>query len=142
MKRRASHSAGADAPQSPSDTTAALAPSIEKQQDLPRRPSVTTAGQAGVFRVPDQPRSASTGGDSHQAKAPKVAIPRLKKDAEGSPADPSRPGGRHRVTHACEPCRQRKTKCSGERPICKHCQDFKISCYYADGKRDRVKKSV
>lgn len=24
--------------------------------------------------------------------------------------------------------------------MCRHCQDFKIACYYADGKRDRVKK--
>lgn len=24
--------------------------------------------------------------------------------------------------------------------MCRHCQDFKIQCYYADGKRDRVKK--
>ena len=46
------------------------------------------------------------------------------------------------MTHACEPCRHRKTKCSGERPTCRHCQDFKIACYYADGKRDRVKKCV
>ncbi|KAI5779125.1 fungal-specific transcription factor domain-containing protein [Geopyxis carbonaria] len=28
------------------------------------------------------------------------------------------------------------------RPICKHCQDFKISCYYADGKRDRAKTEM
>ncbi|KAI4177125.1 MAG: hypothetical protein LQ343_000607 [Gyalolechia ehrenbergii] len=47
---------------------------------------------------------------------------------------------KHRVSHACEPCRQRKTKCSGERPVCKHCEDFKITCIYADGKRDRTKR--
>ncbi|KAA8910030.1 hypothetical protein FN846DRAFT_940314, partial [Sphaerosporella brunnea] len=76
----------------------------------------------------------------------KVAIPRLQSASNksrddgyadlsiGSPVD-----GKHRVSHACEPCRQRKTKCSGERPQCEHCQDFKISCYYADGKRDRAK---
>lgn len=26
------------------------------------------------------------------------------------------------------------------RPVCKHCQDFKLTCVYADGKRDRFKK--
>lgn len=33
-------------------------------------------------------------------------------------------------------------QCSGERPQCEHCQDFKISCYYADGKRDRAKNEM
>jgi hypothetical protein len=70
--------------------------------------------------------------------APKVAIPRLRKDAESTAS--SAKGGRHRVGHACEPCRTRKTKCSGERPVCKHCQDFKLACFYADGKRDKAKK--
>jgi len=49
-------------------------------------------------------------------------------------------GDKHRVSHACEPCRHRKTKCSGERPVCKHCEDFRINCVYTDGKRDRTKK--
>ena len=123
------------------DPSTSVAPSIENQQDIPRRP-IQLNSQDGRFRVPDTPRSASSTAveNYHPAKAPKVAIPRLKKDDEGSPSDLSKAGGRHRVTHACEPCRSRKTKCSGERPICKHCQDFKIACYYADGKRDRVKK--
>ena len=102
-------------------------------------PSLATQNNAHIFRVPESPRNASVAVNSNE-KGAKVAIPRLKRsvdfDAEGS----TRSGGRHRVNHACEPCRHRKTKCSGERPICRHCQDFKISCYYADGKRDRVKK--
>ena len=49
---------------------------------------------------------------------------------------------KNRVAHACEPCRQRKTKCSGERPACQHCEDFKLHCVYADGKRDRTIKRV
>ena len=73
--------------------------------------------------------------------ATKVAIPRLPRpSATTSPIGSVRTGDKHRVTHACEPCRQRKTKCSGEQPSCKHCDDFKITCTYADGKRDRVKK--
>ncbi|KAL8724905.1 MAG: hypothetical protein Q9181_006626 [Wetmoreana brouardii] len=71
----------------------------------------------------------------------KVPIPRLRKDTEGpSTASSGASEGKHRVSHACEPCRQRKTKCSGERPVCKHCEDFKIQCVYEDGKRDRTKK--
>jgi hypothetical protein len=92
-----------------------------------------------VFRVPQSPRS--TPSEGHRPKAAKIAIPRLKRPA-GTVPNPARSSGRHRVNHACEPCRQRKTKCSGERPVCAHCQDFKIACFYADGKRDRAKKYV
>jgi hypothetical protein len=92
-----------------------------------------------IFRVPQSPRS--TPSEGHRPKAAKIAIPRLKKPA-GTVSNPARSSGRHRVNHACEPCRQRKTKCSGERPVCTHCQDFKIACFYADGKRDRAKKYV
>lgn len=67
----------------------------------------------------------------------KVAIPRLRQDTQTNPPVMVE---KHRVSHACEPCRQRKTKCSGERPICKHCEEFSISCVYADGKRDRNKR--
>ena len=92
-----------------------------------------------LFRVPQSPRSAPGNGESFQKHA-KVAIPRLKRLCDATGEDATRSGGRHRVNHACEPCRHRKTKCSGERPVCRHCQDFKITCFYADGKRDRVKK--
>lgn len=91
------------------------------------------------FRMPASPRSAMSSSNEPSTKAAKVAIPRLKRTAD-TQEGLSKPGGRHRVTHACEPCRHRKTKCSGERPMCRHCLDFKIQCYYADGKRDRVKK--
>ncbi|KAL8935347.1 MAG: hypothetical protein Q9216_005477 [Gyalolechia sp. 2 TL-2023] len=71
----------------------------------------------------------------------KVAIPRLRRDDDIlSPTPSTSTENKHRVSHACEPCRQRKTKCSGERPTCKHCEDFKITCIYADGKRDRTKR--
>ena len=92
-----------------------------------------------IFRVPQSPRS--TPSEGHRPKAAKIAIPRLKKPA-GTVSNPTRSSGRPRVNHACEPCRQRKTKCSGERPVCAHCEDFKIACFYADGKRDRAKKYV
>ena len=87
------------------------------------------------FKLPASPATGESA-----AKQAKVAIPRLKRNAEGGPDVATKAGGRHRVTHACEPCRHRKTKCSGERPTCRHCTDFKIPCFYADGKRDRVKK--
>lgn len=75
-------------------------------------------------------------------RAAKMPIPRLKRSIDDPSAAGSTNGenNKHRVTHACEPCRQRKTKCSGERPGCKHCEDFGISCIYEDGKRDRTRK--
>ena len=99
--------------------------------------SSTLSNTPQIFRVPQSPRTAPSEG--HRNKAAKIAIPRLKNTAETT-SNSGRSTGRHRVNHACEPCRQRKTKCSGERPVCIHCQDFKIACFYADGKRDRAKK--
>ncbi|RVD90090.1 uncharacterized protein DFL_001068 [Arthrobotrys flagrans] len=77
----------------------------------------------------------------------KVAIPRLKRDSDvagwgGEGRRGSSSGDKNRTSHACEPCRSRKTKCNGERPSCRHCLDFKISCYYGDGKRERAKNEV
>ncbi len=83
---------------------------------------------------------------SHQSSAqsqnpPKVAIPRLRRNSDDQSTSKGSPAAdKNRVAHACEPCRQRKTKCSGERPVCQHCEDFKLPCVYADGKRDRTKK--
>ncbi|KIW73231.1 hypothetical protein PV04_01365 [Phialophora macrospora] len=117
--------------------------------DLSHRQSSSSTSQTAyspaqtpIFRVPQSPLAAprSGGGGETSQKPAKVAIPRLKRSIDASSEDAARSGGRHRVNHACEPCRHRKTKCSGERPVCRHCQDFKITCFYADGKRDRVKK--
>ena len=76
------------------------------------------------------------------SQALKVAIPRLPRDhdALGFYGGARDTGDKARVSHACEPCRSRKTKCSGERPTCAHCEEYKLTCVYADGKRDRAKR--
>ncbi len=80
---------------------------------------------------------------SQPRPTPKVAIPRLRRGSEDQLiSKAAATGDKHRVTHACEPCRHRKTKCSGDRPVCRHCQDHRLVCVYEDGKRDRVKKYV
>lgn len=128
-----------------SSRSATALPSVETantiEQDRQSGTSSIRSSAQSRFRVPQSPRSAASAGESN-SKAAKVAIPRLKRNTDVASESATRSGGRHRVTHACEPCRHRKTKCSGERPVCRHCQDFKIVCFYADGKRDRVKKSV
>ncbi|XHG09050.1 hypothetical protein AWENTII_012129 [Aspergillus wentii] len=39
-------------------------------------------------------------------------------------------GNIKRIRQACASCRKKKTKCSGERPICFHCRRNKRSCVY------------
>lgn len=112
--------------------------SIEHSQlpDSARRSSnlLPQPSPAPPFRLPKSPNDRPLG------KPAKVAIPRLPQKGDSTTGSGPKSGGRHRVMHACEPCRSRKTKCSGEQPACKHCQDFKVVCLYADGKRDRAKK--
>ena len=76
-----------------------------------------------------------------QVMPPKVAIPRLRRNSE-SYSGAGTSNEHNRIAHACDSCRSRKTKCSGERPQCQHCNDFKLPCIYLDGKRDRVRKCV
>ena len=100
--------------------------------------SLQQANGHGMFQVPPLPGSAPPG-----SYAPKVAIPRLRRESDATSASGTvRSGDKHRISHACEPCRSRKTKCSGEKPTCRHCEDFRIKCVYGDGKRDKAKKSV
>lgn len=121
-----------------SQPSAVTSESVATQPRTPFTPS-TPVSAPNTFRIPASPRTSAMSTGESASKAAKVAIPRLKRSLESQEGS-AKLSGRHRVTHACEPCRHRKTKCSGERPTCRHCQDFKIACYYADGKRDRVKK--
>lgn len=49
---------------------------------------------------------------------------------------------RARTSHACEPCRERKTKCDGERPSCRRCLHTGTPCHYGYGKGWRKRKYV
>ncbi|KAL5529536.1 hypothetical protein ACEPAG_5521 [Sanghuangporus baumii] len=46
-------------------------------------------------------------------------------------------GARQRTAQACEKCRDRKTKCSGIKPICKRCADRGLQCVWAPDTRVR-----
>ncbi|KMU82559.1 hypothetical protein CIHG_00340 [Coccidioides immitis H538.4] len=67
----------------------------------------------------------------------KVPIPRLQRPGSKQAASGS---DRQRVSHACEPCRRRKSKCDGLQPPCGRCRDQEIHCYYEDGKREKLKR--
>ncbi|KAK4942480.1 hypothetical protein LTR10_017776 [Elasticomyces elasticus] len=49
---------------------------------------------------------------------------------------------RARTSHACEPCRERKTKCDGSRPACRRCLHTGTTCYYGYGKGWRKRKTA
>lgn len=66
---------------------------------------------------------------------PKIAIPKL------VPAAKER-NRRHRVVRACESCRARKVKCSGERPGCSFCKESGLTCLYKDLKLTRDRKKL
>ncbi|PWY92612.1 hypothetical protein BO70DRAFT_384095 [Aspergillus heteromorphus CBS 117.55] len=64
----------------------------------------------------------------------KVAIPRQRAAAA--------PRFSRRVPLACESCRQRKTKCSGDTPICRQCKELRMSCRYPVSWRDQTKGEI
>ncbi|KAJ6011207.1 hypothetical protein N7451_002619 [Penicillium sp. IBT 35674x] len=84
---------------------------------------------------PSQPASvadtASTVGNGSHAK---VAIPRHRGGIT--------PRYNRRVPRACESCRQRKTKCSGDTPICRQCRELRATCNYPVGWKEKTKKQV
>ncbi|KAL4897479.1 hypothetical protein BDV59DRAFT_197769 [Aspergillus ambiguus] len=68
------------------------------------------------------------------AAVPKVAIPRA--------TSVSMHSQRRRSARACEPCRQRKIKCDGNKPACRQCLEQNVRCHYMDVKRVRDQKQL
>lgn len=42
---------------------------------------------------------------------------------------------RKRISHACQACRQRKSRCDGARPTCQLCSHYGLACQYSDTAR-------
>lgn len=74
-----------------------------------------------------------------EARTSKLPIKRLKQE-HGEPQARKEANRSTRVRQACEPCRQRKIKCHGEQPTCRHCYEVGVKCYYEGGKRGRKKQ--
>jgi hypothetical protein len=73
--------------------------------------------------------------------APEVSIARSHRRREAASWVRSPSGEeRTRVDHACEQCRHRKRKCSGERPSCTQCEDFELTCVYGEKKIEKSRK--
>lgn len=79
--------------------------------------------------------------DQDRLNTKKMAIPRLPEGAEAAFSSPGRFHRRH-VRRACESCRQRKTKCTGDKSGCRNCREAGIICCYTDGKREKSKRFV
>ncbi|CZT08259.1 related to C6 transcription factor [Rhynchosporium graminicola] len=47
-----------------------------------------------------------------------------------------------RIRQACDPCRRKKSRCPGEKPVCSHCARLQQNCYYADERPENDRVSV
>ncbi len=93
--------------------------------------------KAGARRRQSAAIDASVG--ASEARMPKLPIKRLKQEP-GEPQARREANRSARVRQACEPCRQRKIKCHGEQPTCRHCHEVGVNCYYESGKREGKKQ--
>lgn len=78
-----------------------------------------------------------------QAAASKATLPRHATTHQDQKSDslPTK-GAKSRVQKACENCRKRKVRCSGERPQCQACVDQHLHCSYLQTRRDRLQEFV
>lgn len=74
----------------------------------------------------------------HHTPPFKVAIARLKHQNDPPRSEPKR---KARTQRACENCRKRKVRCTGE-PQCRNCVDQGLSCAYSLARRDRLNEFV
>lgn len=93
-------------------------------------PSLTVTDGVRSDHVADSPTSSN--GAQSTTRSKHVPIARQKTGYE-------RPE-RARTSHACEPCRERKTKCDGERPACRRCVHTGTNCHYGYGKGWKKRK--
>ncbi|KAJ5950681.1 uncharacterized protein N7479_009094 [Penicillium vulpinum] len=85
-------------------------------------------------QAPQKANTSSTLSNRTFQPQTKVAIPRQRAAVA--------PRYNRRVPRACSSCRQRKTKCSGDTPVCRQCRELRATCNYPEGWRERTKKQV
>lgn len=103
----------------------------------PKGPSVqdraSTWGATRASRTSNSTPGLTSSQSVQNASIAKVAIPR-------QPPNNYAPRYNRRVPRACESCRQRKTKCSGDTPVCRQCRELRVNCNYPVGWREKMKK--
>lgn len=115
-------------------------------------PNEASAKQSGAHSAPGTPRRPS--GDAPQGRKTSNSAPvsgdakiANSKASNAKVAIPRQPPGNtqrynRRVPRACESCRQRKTKCSGDTPVCRQCRELRVICHYPVGWREKMKRWV
>lgn len=98
-------------------------------------------GRCGVVWLSIQFNQDDRQSPQKETETKKMAIPRLPEGTEASLSSLGRFHRRH-VRRACESCRQRKTKCTGDKSGCRNCREAGIICCYTDGKREKSKRCV
>lgn len=73
-------------------------------------------------------------------RADKIAIPRLEDRREKRQEKPK--PRKSRTQRACDNCRRRKVRCTGEPLQCRNCAEQETTCVYSMARRDRFKESV
>jgi len=58
-------------------------------------------------------------------------------DIDNNPVTETQPIKRKRLTQACDACRKKKVKCSGEKPSCNNCRRLGTTCTYLPSTRKR-----
>ncbi|KAJ6004971.1 transcriptional regulator family: Fungal Specific TF [Penicillium herquei] len=100
--------------------------------------SVVTAMQVPLQ---DAIQAQVSSNDTRTAAAPQPSATALPAPPAGKVAIPRAnstiiQGGRRRVSRACESCRMRKSKCSGQKPACRQCRELSIRCIYPSSARE------
>ena len=107
--------------------------------------AIAHKAQASILPTDSSPH----GGNAHSRWVPKHVISNMSTKSTTMAAPPPKPirfitndGGpyakRRRISSACATCRRRKTRCSGERPICGTCKEHGLQCggYGSHGDND------
>lgn len=106
---------------------------LVNQQQLPTvQVSNIPAQAASVAGSATTLRNESGAVRSETKNPAKIAIPRQRAGIA--------PRYNRRVPRACESCRARKTKCSGDTPVCRQCRELRVTCNYPVGWKERTKK--
>lgn len=96
---------------------------------LPGTAASSTSSQRQT--TPQRPQiSLPNSGTKQLITSGKVAIPRQRATTA--------PRYSRRVPRACQSCRQRKTKCSGDTPVCRQCKELRVQCDYPVSWRERT----
>lgn len=110
-------------------------------QDASQAPSLAETVLPAVAPEYSNPANTANGNENGRGSGSasrngngKVAIPRHRQGIA--------PRYNRRVPRACESCRQRKTKCSGDTPVCRQCRELRVTCQYPVGWKERTKKQV